>query len=127
MDSPPITRTPRQQRLRILSIIFAAAPFAFSLMRALNARSDLRMMWMALASLVGASAVMVIGGVRRRVPRSIFSLSVLAMLVAILLAGWTAIRLGATAAAGIWPVSFVLSFCWVASYALDALARPTPE
>ena len=120
-------RTPRQQRLRILSVVFAAAPFVFALIRALNARSDLRMLWMALAALLGTSAVMLTGQVRQRAPRAVLSLSAIALLVGTLLAAWTAVRLGATAAAGIWPVSFVLAFCWVASYALDALSRSQEE
>ena len=124
MNQLPMNRTPQQRRLRILAILFAAAPPAFALIRALNARSDLRMLWMALTSLVGVSIVMAMGDVRRRERRGVLSQSAIALVVATLLAGWTAIRLGATAAAGIWPVSFVLAFCWVASFALDALSRP---
>ncbi|MFL5574900.1 MAG: hypothetical protein ACJ79S_02880 [Gemmatimonadaceae bacterium] len=117
-------RSPRQQRIYLLSIVFAAAPIAFALTRAFNSRYDLRMLWMALASFVGATAVMAIGQARRRTPRGIVALSAVALAVAMLLAGWTALRLGATSAPGIWLVSFVLGSCWAVSYALDTLSRP---
>ena len=114
----------RQRTLYRLSIVFAAAPFVFALIRAVGSGGDLRMLWMALAALVGTAVIMALGRARRRGPRGIAALSTLALVAATLLAGGTAYRLGATAAAGIWPVAFVLSFCWVASFALGALARP---
>ena len=119
-------RPSRQRTLHLLSALFAAAPFTFALIRAFGSRYDLRMLWMAFASLLGAVAVVALGGARRRGPRGIVALSALALMVATLLAGATAYRLGATAAPGIWLVAFVLGFCWAASYALRALARPRP-
>lgn len=117
-------RSPRQRTLYVLSIAFAAAPFVFALIRAFSSRYDLRMLWMAMAAFVGASLVMVVGRARRRQRAGVLGLAAVALIAATLLAGWTAYRLGATAAAGIWPVSFVLGFCWASSYALDALSRP---
>ena len=117
-------RSPRQRSLYVLSIVFAAAPFAFAVIRALNSRYDHRMLWMAFAAFIGASLVMVLGRARRRRPAGVMALAALALAAATLLAGWTAYRLGATAGAGIWPVSFVLGLCWASSYALDTLSRP---
>ena len=119
-------RTPRQRAARGVSLLLAAAPIGFALMAAFSGRRDLRMLWMAVASFIGASAVVLIGRRRRPAPRAIVAQAAGALVVAMLLAGWTAYRLGATAAAGIWPVAFVLSFCWAASYALHALATPRP-
>ena len=119
-----MTRSHREQRFHILSILFAMAPIAFALIRAFRSHYDLRMLWMALAAFVGATLVMTLGGVRRRGTRGIVVLGIGALIVAMLAAGWIAMRLGATAAAGIWPVSFVLSVCWVASFVLDTLSRP---
>lgn len=111
----------------LLSIAFAIAPIAFALIRAVRSHHDLRMLWMALAALIGTAAVMIAGHARRRSTRELFLLASVALIVALLLAGWTAIHRGATAAAGIWPVSFVLSICWVMSFVLAALARSAPR
>ena len=116
-------RSPRQLTLRILAILFAIAPIAFSLIRASRANHDLRMLWMACAALVGTAVVLAVGGAPRRSTRELLPLALVALLVAVLLAGFTAMRLGATAAAGIWPVAFVLSACWVASCVLHASSR----
>ena len=108
--------------MQLLSIAFAIAPIAFALIRAVRSHYDLRMLWMALAALIGTAIVMTAGHARRRSGRGVFLLAGTALIVAMLLAGWTAMRLGATAAAGIWPVAFVLSICWVMSFVLDALS-----
>lgn len=122
-----MTGSRRQQRMRLLSIAFAIAPIAFALIRAVRSHHDLRMLWMALAALIGTAAVMIAGHARRRRTRELFLLASVALVVAMLLAGWTAIHLGATAAAGIWPVASVLSICWVMSFVLDAIARRAPR
>ena len=113
----------RRSWQHLLSIAFAIAPIAFALIRAVRSHHDLRMLWMALAALIGTAAVMIAGHAGRRSTRELFLLASVALIVAMLLAGWTAIHLGATAAAGIWPVAFVLSTCWVMSFVLDARSR----
>lgn len=117
-------RSPRQRALYLLALAFAAAPVAFALVRAFRTGSDLRMLWMAMAAFIGASAVMKVGKPRDRSSRGLLLLAGAAMLLGMLLAGGTALLAGARAAAGIWPVAFVLAFCWSASYAFDALSRP---
>ena len=115
-------RSSRQHTLFFLSIVFAVAPFAFALIRAHSSSRDLRMLWMALASLLVVAPVMLAGKVWRRQPAGVIALAAIALIAATLVAGWIAYRLGATAAAGIWPVSFVLAFCWATSFALNALS-----
>jgi hypothetical protein len=107
-----------------LSILFAVAPFAFGLFRFLETRSDVRMLWMAFASFLGALLVRAIAKRRGRKPNVVLTFSAVTLVVATLLAAATAYLLGATAPAGVWLVAFVLAFCWVASYAFDALSRP---
>jgi hypothetical protein len=116
-------RSNRQRTLFLLSIIFGVAPFAFALIRAHSSRNDFRMLWMALASVLVVAPVMLAGKVWRRQPAGVLALAALALVAATFVAGWVAYRLGATAAAGIWPVSFVLAFCWATSFALNALSR----
>lgn len=122
-----MTRSPRQQTLYTLSVVFAAAPIVFALIRATNSHHDLRMLWMAFAALGVVMLVMDLGRARRRTPRGVLGLAVVALVAATVVAAWLAYRLGATAAAGIWPVAFVLSVCWAGSRALDALSRPPLE
>jgi hypothetical protein len=106
-----------------LSILFAAAPFGFGLIRAVSAH-DRRMLWMAFAAFIGAAFVRMV--VKDRDPRSkgVVTPSALTLVVATALAGSTAYLLGATAAAGIWPVAFVLALWLAASHALHLLSLP---
>jgi FtsH-binding integral membrane protein len=120
-------RSRHQIWIYILSIAFAMAPIAFALIRAFRSNYDLRMLWMAFGAFAGAAVVMSLGGARRRSTRGLLVVAVVALIVAILVAGWIAIRFGATAAAGIWAVAFVLSLCWVMSHVLDTLSRPREE
>lgn len=119
-------RTPREQKIYLLSIPFAAAPFAFALVRVLQTGDDLRLLWMAFASCIGASVVMVIGKARSRKPNVVLALSAVVLLIATLFAGVTAFMLGATASPGIWAVAFFFGICWAVSCALGILSRPRP-
>jgi hypothetical protein len=85
------------------------------------------MLWMALASLLGAALVSVIARGQGRDSREILSISVLILAVATLLAGLTARLLGATAAAGIWAVALVFGLCWAISYWLAGISRGRPQ
>jgi hypothetical protein len=118
-----MARSPREQRLYLLSLVFAAAPFAFGLIRFLQTGSDVRMLWMAVTSFVGASVVMAIGRARGRERSGIVVFSLVTLIVATLCAGLTAIRFGATRGPGAWAVAFVLGLCWAMRYALAALSR----
>lgn len=117
-------RSPREQRIYLLSILFAAAPFAFALIRAFQTGYDLRPLWMALASFLGASVVMTIGKARSRKPTVVLAFSIVTLAIAALLAGSTAFLLGATASPGVWAVAVVFGLCWAASHVLGTLSRP---
>ncbi|HUQ81178.1 MAG TPA: hypothetical protein VM076_08575 [Gemmatimonadaceae bacterium] len=103
--------------LRLLSLVFAMAPFGFAMLRFVSTGSDLRMLWMACAAMVGAVIVVAI----RKDSSTATSAAI--FVVGTLLAGITARLLGATAAAGIWLVAIVLAFCFAASHALAARSR----
>jgi O-antigen/teichoic acid export membrane protein len=108
-----------------LSILFAAAPFVAASIRAFSG-NDLRMLWMAIASSVGAAGVMALGKARSQELNSVGMLSVLALVIATLLAGSVAYWLGARAPFGIWAVAFVLSLFSTASCVLYARSRRQP-
>jgi hypothetical protein len=116
----------RHRSFYFLAILFRVAPFAFGLIRATQA-SDYRMLWMAVASLAGAAGVALIVRGQGRDSREILSISILILAVATLLAGLTARLLGATAAAGIWPVAIVFGLCWAISYWLAGISRGRPQ
>jgi uncharacterized membrane protein len=107
-----------------VSILFAAVPFAFALVRALQTGYDLRFVWMAFASFLGAAVVMAVGKTRSRNPKGVLALSALVLVIATLLAGFVAFLVGARSVAGAGIVAFAFGLCWAASYALNALSRP---
>ncbi len=89
-----MTRSHRDWRIHGLSILFGAVPFAFAAVRALRTGSDFRYLWMALASLLGASAVMGGGKAAVRLPNSAVALSTGVFVIATSLAVLTAWFLG---------------------------------
>jgi hypothetical protein len=99
---------------RTLSIVFAVAPFAAALLRAVQTGRDLRLLWMALAAFVAAAAVTAVAKSRGVTPA--VAASVGAFVVATLAAGAAAMLLGATAAPGIWAVAGVFGFCFAVSH-----------
>lgn len=116
----------QQRGMYILSIFFAIAPFAFGLIRAFQTGSDFRILLMAFASLLGALVVRMIAKTRSRNQNSVLILSALTFIITAIFAGLTAYILGATAAAGVWGIAFVLAFCWTASFVLYSYSLPRP-
>jgi hypothetical protein len=116
----------RHRSFYFLAILFRVAPFAFGLIRATQA-NDYRMLWMAIASLAGAALVGFFARRQGRDSKELVAISVLILALATLLAGLTARLLGATAAAGIWPVAFVFGICWAISYWLAGISRGRPQ
>jgi ascorbate-specific PTS system EIIC-type component UlaA len=116
-----MNRSPGERAKYILAILFAAAPFAFGIIRRVQTGHDFRLLWMAVASFIGALIVMVIR--KRQKPNSVFASSVITFVISALLAASTGFMLGATAGPGTWMVAVVLALCWAASYALYNLSR----
>ena len=115
-------RSPREWLLYFLSILFAVIPFAFGLIRAVSTGYDVRYLWMALASLLGA--VIAVRTARSRKPTGVLALSAPVLIIATVLAGLAAFLLGARSVAAAGIVAFAFGFCWAASHALYALSRP---
>jgi hypothetical protein len=117
-------RSQRERALYLLSLLFAIAPFAFGVLRALRPGHDLRMLWMAFAAFLGASAIEAIGKARSHKGKLVVAFSALTFIVTTLAAAMTGYLLGATSAPGVWGVAIVFGVQWTASYALDTLSRP---
>jgi hypothetical protein len=116
-----MSRSPRELSTYVLSILFAIAPFAAGIIRYVQAGHDFRLLWMAVASCIGAFVVMAI--VKRR---SVLPASAAVFVISTLLATLTGFLLGARAGPGTWMVAVVLGLCWAASCALYTLSRPRP-
>ena len=116
-------RSPRERSLYLLSIAFAIAPFAFGIIRAVQTGHDFRLLWMALASFLGAAAVTAIVKARNGNPTA-FALSAAVFVMSALFAALTGFLLGARAGPGTWMVAVVLGLCWAAASALYTLALP---
>jgi hypothetical protein len=119
-------RTFQEKGMYFLAILFATAPFAFGIIRFLRTGRDLRILWLAFASLIGAFAVRMIAKERSPKSTSAFLFSGLTFVVSALLGGLTGYLLGATAGAGVWGVAIVLAISWAASYFFYTLSSPRP-
>ena len=116
-------RSPRDQLRLVLSVAFALAPFAFGLLRYVETGSDLRMLWMALASAVGAMIVRAF--VRARGAQSGNTLPAIATLViATAFATAMGMMLGATMGPGVFMVALVQGTCWMMSFLLIRWSQP---
>ena len=116
-------RSPREQGILALSIVFVAVPFAFALIRAVRTGYDLRYFWAALASLLGAAAVMAVGKGYGRRPHVAVALSAGAFVVATICAVLAALFLGTSVSPGSLMVGSAFGFCCAVSLLLHTLAR----
>ena|ERR1700681_2652499 len=105
------------------STLFAAAPFGAGLVRAFQTGHDMRLLGMALASFVGAMAVVPIGKRDAQRPSALFTRAPAAFLIATLLAAMAARLFGASAAPGIWAVASVFGLCSAVGRTLSMISR----
>jgi hypothetical protein len=117
-------RSHRDWRILGISILFAVVPVAFAAVRAVRTGYDFRYLWVAFASLLGASAVMLVGKAASRRPNSAAALAAWVFVVATLLAVLAAWLLGTRVGPGSVIVGAGFGFCCAASCALYILARP---
>lgn len=116
-----MTGSARQKGFAVLAVAFALAPFAFGSIRAIQTGSDYRMLWMAVASAIGALALGAFAA-RRRGSLAL-GFVILTLILSTMLAGLTGYMLGATAGPGVWMVAFVLGLCSAISLTLFSLSR----
>ena len=114
----------RQSGIYILSILLAAVPFAFALIRAFQTGTDFRYLWMAIAALIGAAVVMVIGKAREGRQNVVLALSAVAFLTSTLLTVFVGRMFGARSATGIWVVAVAFGLFSATGQLLYALSRP---
>ena len=111
----------RKRLLQLGTFGFGLAPFAFGVMRAMSSARDLRMLWMAAASGLGAAIALAV--MRGERAGSLVRQGAITLAFATLLAAGAAYLLGARAWFGVWAVAFVLAGCWTAATICRALLR----
>src|SRR5919201_3716528 len=117
-----MTRLPQEQMLRVLAGLAAVTPFAFSLLRAILRGHDLRFIWLAIATFLGALLVAWLGRARGRGIAGALSLGAAALVVATIF-GALAIRLMMSRVpAGALAVALAFSLCFASSCALARAA-----
>jgi hypothetical protein len=104
--------------------LLALAPFVAAMIRFTQTGTDVRYFWVALAALLGALAVMLIGRASTQRKNVVLRLSVIAFAVSTLLAVLASRLAGANAAFGIWAVAIVYALFTTAGQALYSLSRP---
>ncbi len=121
-EATTVTTASRRQGLFLLSLLFAAAPFVAGSIRALQTGSDMRLLWMAVAALVGGVVAVAIARARAATT-SLFSHAVVAFALATVLTGISGRMLGARSGPGVWMIAVVFGLCWAASCVLDVRSR----
>jgi hypothetical protein len=116
-------RSSRQRGLFLLAILFAAGPFVAALTRALGTGTDFRMLLMAIPAFLIVGAIMAFGNAPSRKASGVLTLSVVAFVVAAVVAASVAYLLGARANFGVWAVAIVFALFFATGSALHAFSR----
>ena len=111
-----------RRAFRALSITFAGLPLAFGLVRAVSTGTDLRYVWVALASLLGAAAIMAVARTSRGGPLVAFAMAAAAFVTSTFLAMLAALLLGTRMGAGMLVVASSFGLCCAVSCLLYKLA-----
>lgn len=109
-----------------LSIVAAAVPFAFALIRAVTTGSDFRYFWVALASLLGAVTVVTVGRRYGGSPAAAFAAASGIFVVATLFALAAALLIGTMAGLGLLVVAAAFGF-WFAVAGVFYLRAASPR
>ena len=104
--------------LRALSMVFAAVPFAFALIRAFQTGEDLRYLWVAIAGVCGAVAAVWVAGPDGTSQKAAIVLWFVVFAVATLLGILTAVLLGTKLGPAVVLVGAAFGFCFAAGAAL---------
>jgi hypothetical protein len=118
-----MTTSERDPRIRLLSFLLAAVPFAFGLIRAAQTGHDFRYLWTAAASLVGATVATAAVPARARAPVARMARAAAAVAMSSIGAAMTAWLLGARSVPAVAVVSLAFGSCSSASRLLAGYRR----
>lgn len=105
-------KTEMNRLLRVLSMIFAALPFAFGSIRAVQTGNDLRYLWVALAALCGAAVALRVGGGAGTASNRGTARSMRVFTASTLLAVLMGMLLGTSLGPGLLVVASAFGFCF---------------
>ena len=108
---------------RVVAILIMAVPFVFALIRAFRTGADLRYFWMAVASFVAVTLVMVLTKARTRSRVEVLSLSIIAFIVSAAATALVAKMLGSRAVSGVALVALSFALFSAGGEALYILSR----
>lgn len=108
---------------RVVALLVTAVPFGFAIIRAFRTGSDLRYLWMAVASFVAVTLVMVMTKAKSRSRAEVLSVSIIASIVGAAVTAIVAKLLGATAVSGVALVALSFAVLTAVGEALYILAR----
>jgi hypothetical protein len=117
----PSTR--RRRLLRIASVLAAAVPVTFGLIRAVSTGDDVRYLWLAVAAILGSMVVMHVGRGASDPAHISVRRALAAVVAGAVSAAATAILMGATAGPGVAIVAVAFGLCTGTSAVLATLAR----
>jgi hypothetical protein len=120
MSEQPRARKPG---IFILSILFAAVPFAFALIRAFQTGTDFRYLWLAIAALISAALVMVIGKAREGRRNVVLALWAVAFCTSTLVTVLVGRLLEARSSAAIWVIAIAFGLFSATGQLLYTLSR----
>lgn len=109
--------------MRLLSVAFAAVPFVFGLIRAVETGDDVRYLWVALAALGGALVVVATGKAVGWNSERVVALSAGVFVASTLCAMMAASALGVRVGPGMLVVAVAFAFCFAASGSLHVRQR----
>jgi hypothetical protein len=117
------TPGPFNRGVHAVSILFAAAPFAFAAIRAVTTGNDFRYVWVALAGFCGAAAVMAPARARVHTPNAAVAASAAVFACATTLAVIAALLLGTRLGPGILVVAAAFGGCLAMACLLRLVMR----
>ncbi|MBK5295538.1 MAG: hypothetical protein JJE40_00185 [Vicinamibacteria bacterium] len=113
----------RSRQLLLASVLLAAVPVTFGLIRAVRTGDDVRYLWLAAAAILGSMTVMALGRGGSGPSRAWLGRALGAVAAGAACAAATAVLMGATAGPGVAIVTIAFGLCTGTSVALATLAR----
>ncbi len=118
-----MTSETRRRMLEGFAKLFALAPFLLGFIRYSSSAHDLRVMWLAAASFIGAALVFILAKARDRDPGRVPAMAVFIGFVSALAAVIAAWLLWSLVSVGVMMFSVVFGISWAVSYVLAMRAR----
>ena len=122
-----MTSETRRRVFQGFAKLFALAPFVLGLIRYLSRAHDLRVMWLAVASFVGARLVFLVSRARDRKPNQVPLAATVIGIGSVAVAALVSWLLWSLVSVGVMMFAAVFGVSWAVSYILAMRARAEVE